>query len=189
MEDGLTASNYYLIYLIIGFIAFLDGCANPISNTLIPHYVKSDFLGLILGSIYCIKYSSFIEKKLGTFILIGSFAGSIISILFSLNSIPIVALLLSFGVGLFGQIKNIPQQTVIQTSVSKEQLATVYSSLGAIGTGIFGVGSLVMGLLADLLGIRIVFAISGVLLAIVSIVVYQNKHLFIRVSNAHEEDC
>ncbi|MEY9974910.1 MFS family permease [Lysinibacillus sp. RC46] len=62
----------------------------------------------------------------------------------------------------------------------KEQLSTVYTSLGAIGTGIFGVGSLVMGLLADLLGIRIVFVISGLLLAIVSIIAHKNKQLFVR---------
>ncbi|MCT2534871.1 MFS transporter [Aquibacillus koreensis] len=304
----ITASNYYFIFLLIGLIAFLDGCANPIRQTLIPHYVdrkyliqangiaetvsqviqavmwfigslfliimsaqqlvwlvgglfvvasillcllesvndkrtepkgKLDqikegwltisntpvlrriawidcfetiagtvwiaaillvfvndalhvgekwwgfingafFLGLILGSVYCIKYSSYIEKKLGTFIFVGSSLSFIITILFSLTTIPIIALLLSLCVGLFGQIKNIPQQSVIQTSVSKEQLSTVYTSLGAIGTGLFGIGSLVMGLLADLMGIRIVFLISGVLLAIVSIIVQKNKMLFIR---------
>ena len=306
MLASITASNYYLIFFLIGLIAFLDGCANPIRQTLIPYYVNpkhliqangisetitqviqavmwfvgsmfliimstqqliwlvgylfgiasvllcflesvhykitkrkgkleqmkegwktlsntpvlrkiawidfyetiagtvwiaailyvfvsdalnvdekwwgfvngSFFLGLIFGSVYCIKYSSFVEKKLGFFIFVGSFISFLVTLLFSLNSIPIIALLLSLCVGLFGQIKNIPQQSVIQTSVSKEQLATVYTSLGAIGTGVFGLGSLVMGLLADLLGVRIVFIISGLLLAIVSIIVYINKQLF-----------
>ncbi len=308
MLASITASNYYLIFFLIGLIAFLDGCANPIRQTLIPYYVKPKhliqangivetitqviqavmwfvgslfliimspqqliwlvgclfviasillcflesvhhktterkgkleqikegwktlsntpvlrriawidffetiagtvwiaailyvfvndalnvdekwwgfingafFLGLILGSVYCIKCSSFVEKKLGSFIFVGSFASFLVTLLFSLNSIPIIALILSLCIGLFGQIKNIPQQSVIQTSVSKEQLATVYTSLGAIGTGIFGLGSLAMGLLADLLGVRIVFAISGLLLAIVSIIVYTNKQLFTR---------
>ncbi|MFT9498237.1 MFS transporter [Anaerosolibacter sp.] len=138
------------------------------------------FIGLILGSVYCIKYSSIIEKKLGTFIFIGSILSSLVTLLFSINSIPIAALLLSLCVGIFGQIRGIPLQTVIQTSVTKEQLSTVYTSLGAIGTGIFGIGSLVMGLLADLLGIRIVFLISGILLAAVSLIVFKSKHLFVR---------
>jgi len=308
MLVGITASNYYLIFLVIGWIAFLDGCANPIRQTLIPHYVKTQhlvqangiaetvtqviqaamwfigslfliimspqqlvwlvgclfviasillcflesvnqkrtepkgkleqikegwitlfntpvlrriawidffetiagtvwiaailyvfvndglnvdekwwgfingafFLGLILGSVYCIKFSSFIEKKLGTFIFVGSFLSFLVTFLFSINSIPIIALLISLCVGLFGQIKNIPQQTVIQTSVSKEQLSTVYTSLSAIGTGMFGVGSLVMGLLADMLGIRVVFVLSGLLLAIVSTIAHTNKQLFFR---------
>lgn len=309
MLIGLTAANYYFIFLIIGWIAFFDGCANPIRQTLTPYYVKpehliqangisetvtqviqagmwfvgsslliivssqqliwlvgclfiiasillcllesvsnhetteikgklekikegwktlsntpvlrriawiefletiaatvwiaailyvfvsdalnvdekwwgfingANFLGLILGSAYCIKFSSFVEKKIGTFIFVGSFSSFLFTILFSLNSIPLISLLLSLCVGLFGQIKKIPQQTVIQTSVSKEQLSTVYTSLGAIGTGIFGVGSLVMGVLADFLGIRMVFVISGLLLAIVSIIAYKNKQLFVR---------
>ena len=306
MLMGITISNYYFIFLMIAMIAFLDGCANPIRQTLIPYYVKPEhfikangiaetvtqviqavmwfigslfllimssqqliwlvaglfviaslllcllegvddqrtetkgkldqikegwltlsntptlrkiammdfletiagtvwiaailyvfvndalgvdekwwgwingafFLGFIIGSVYCIKYSTFIEKKLGAFILIGSILSFIVTLLFSMNSIPIMALLLALSLGLFGQMKGIPQQTVIQTSVSKEQLATVYTSLGAIATGVFGVGSLVMGLLADLLGIRIVFVISAVLLAVVSLIVFKSKSLF-----------
>ena len=134
---------------------------------------------MIIGSVYCIKYASFIEKKSGAFIFVGSFASFLITLVFSLNSVPTIALLLSLFVGLFGQIKNIPQQTVIQTSVSKEKLATVYTSLGAIGTGFFGIGSLIMGFLADIFGIRIVFIISGLLLAVVSIIVHKNKQLFV----------
>ena len=308
MLIGLTADNYYFIFLMIVMIALLDGCAHPIMQAMIPHYVEPDrlvqangiaetvyqfiqtvmwfigslfliflnahqliwlvgalfclasvllcllenvshhkretkgtleqiksgwktlfntpvlnkiawidffetiagtvwiaailyvfvsdalqvgeewwgfingsfFLGLILGSVYCIRYASFVEERMGAFIFFGSFAGFLVTILFSLNSIPIIALFLSLCIGLFGQIKGIPQQTVIQTSVPTEQLSTVYTSLGAISTGIFGVASLMMGVLADLFGIRMVFIISGLLLAIVSLIVYRNKKRFIR---------
>ncbi|QPA60416.1 MFS transporter [Lysinibacillus sphaericus] len=309
MVMGLSAANYYFIFFIIGMIAFFDGCANPIRQTLTPYYVKpekllqangisetitqviqagiwfvgsslliimsaqqliwlvgclfvtasvllcllesvnnhpsteikgklekikegwqtlsntpvlkriawiefletiaatvwiaailyvfvsdalnvdekwwgfingANFFGLILGSAYCIKFSSVVEEKIGAYIFVGSFASFIFTMLFSINSIPMISLLLSLCVGLFGQIKQIPQQTVIQTSVSKEQLSTVYTSLGAIGTGIFGIGSLVMGVIADLVGIRLVFVISGLLLAIVSVIAHKNKQLFVR---------
>lgn len=304
----VSTSNYYLIFFIIASIAFLDGCANPIRQTLIPHYVTSQqllrangiaesitqfiqtvmwfvgslfliimsshqivwlvsclfalstimlcflenveqqklelesklnqikrgwntlfhtpvlrkitrmeiletiaetvwiaailyvfisealnvnekwwgfingsfFLGLIIGSLYCIRISSIIDKKVGKIILIGSFLSCLVTILFSITNSPIIALLLSLGVGLFGQIKNIPQQTVIQTSIPKEKLPTVYTSLGAVSTGVFGISSLVMGILSDLLGVRSVFLISGLSLAIVTLIVYKNKHLFVR---------
>jgi MFS transporter, DHA3 family, macrolide efflux protein len=304
---GITEANFYFIFILIAGIAFLDGCANPIRQSLIPHYVNSDyllkangitetvtqliqtamwflgsmllimvgslqlvwivvclfviasvllivlenvkqspnvsngkmemikegwrtlantpvlrkiawmdlfetvagtvwiaailyvfvndalevnekwwgfingsfFLGLILGSIYCIKYSSFIEKKIGLFILYGSLASVFVTIMFGLNSFPMVALLLSFLVGLFGQLKNIPQQSVVQTSVPIEKISTVYTSLGAVATGVFGIGSLLMGLISDLFGVRAVFIISAVLLLIVSSIVYKNKELFV----------
>lgn len=71
-------------------------------------------------------------------------------------------------------------QTIIQTSIPKKKLTTVYTSLGALSTGVFGVASLVMGILADLVGVRSVFLVSGVLLAIVTVIVYRDKHLFVR---------
>lgn len=304
----ITAENYYLVFIVIGLIAFLDGCANPVGNTLIPHYVKREqllkangladtiaqiiqtimwfvgslfliiinqqqliwivgglffissiilcllenvthestettkaaeqikagwktlsevpvlkkivwielletiagtvwiaailyvfvsdalhvdetwwgfingafFVGLIIGSIYCIRYAYLIENKLSLYIFIGSLASAGVTIIFSVNSFPIMALFLSLCVGFFGQIKSIPQQTVIQTSVAKEKLATVYTSLSAIATGIFGVSSLAMGVIADVIGIRVVFLISGFLLILVSLIVRKNKELFIR---------
>ncbi|MEI3613178.1 MFS transporter [Pseudogracilibacillus sp. SO30301A] len=140
----------------------------------------SFFLGLIVGSIYCIKYSTVVEKYLSKLILISSLFSFVVTILFGVTSVPIIALLLSLGIGISEQIRAIPLQTIIQTSISKKKLTTVYTSLGAVSTGVFGVASLVMGILADLVGVRSVFLISGVMLAIVTVIVYRNKHLFVR---------
>ncbi|GKV69284.1 MFS transporter [Sporosarcina sp. NCCP-2716] len=305
---GISESNYYVVFIIIAGIALLDGCANPIRQTLIPHYVESQkllrangiaesitqfiqtvmwfvgslflvimspqqviwlvvllfalssmlltllsnveqpaeehesmlsqlkegwhtvfktpvlrkialmeimetlagtvwiaailyvfvsdalqadekwwgfvngsfFLGLVAGSMYCIKNSDTIESRIGNVLFIGALSSCLINIFFSITSNPFLALGLSFGFGLFEQIRGIPMQTVIQTSVAKGKLSTVYTSLGAISTGIFGIGSVVMGVLADLLGVRSVFLFSGLLLAIVTLLVFRNKLLFIR---------
>lgn len=140
----------------------------------------SFFLGLIVGSIYCIKYSAVVEKNLSKLILISSLFSFVMTILFGVTSVPIITLLLSLGIGISEQIRAIPLQTIIQTSIPKKKLTTVYTSLGALSTGVFGVASLVMGILADLVGVRSVFLVSGVLLAIVTVIVYRDKHLFVR---------
>jgi len=140
----------------------------------------SFFLGLIVGSVYCIKYSAVVEKNLSKLILISSLFSFVMTILFGVTSVPIIALLLSLGIGISEQIRAIPLQTIIQTSIPKKKLTTVYTSLGALSTGVFGVASLVMGILADLVGVRSVFLVSGVLLAIVTVIVYRDKHLFVR---------
>ncbi|WKA52742.1 MFS transporter [Planococcus liqunii] len=304
----LSLSNYYVLFPVISIVALLDGCANPVTQTLFPHYVKSEqllkangitetitqsiqtamwfvgsslliwlsandlvwltaalfflsslllcglesvnitpskeqskrqqitqgwqtvsaspvlkriawmdvletvagtvwiaailyvfvsdalsadeqwwgfingsfFLGLIAGSLFCLHFSDRIEQKLSQFIFLGAISGSFATILFGLNSLPLLALLLSFLVGLFGQIKNIPQQTVVQTSVPKGQLPMVFTTLGAIGTGTFGIASLIMGVLADSFGIRGVFVLSGILLAAVSLVAYKGRVLLWR---------
>jgi DHA3 family macrolide efflux protein-like MFS transporter len=138
------------------------------------------FLGLIGGSLFCLRFSEWIEQKLSQFIFLGALSSSLITILFGLTSLPIMALIFSFLVGVSGQLKNIPQQTVVQTSVPNAQLPTVFTTLGAIGTGTFGVASLFMGVLADACGIRGVFVLSGLLLAVVSLIAYRGRVLLWR---------
>lgn len=140
----------------------------------------SFFVGLIAGSLLCLRFTEWVENHLSHFILIGAIFSSLATVLFGLNSVPLVALLLSVLVGVFSQLKNIPQQTVVQTSVPKEQLPTVFTTLGAIGMGTFGVSSLLMGIVADLFGIRAVFVLSGVLLAIASWIAYAGRSSFQR---------
>lgn len=301
-----VAENYALIFLIIGLIAFLDGCANPVRQALIPHYVEPEQLlkangigesasqlvqtvmwligslfllfmsvqeliwvvvglftlassllcmlndvasssieqeskkdqlikgwrlltstpvlrqiakidvletiagavwvaaiilvfvteglnrderwwgfingafcfGLIIGSIYCVKYASYIERKLSSVIFWSSISSFLVTLLFSFNQIPSFAMLLSMLIGFFGQLKGIPQQTVIQTSVPREELSSVYTSLGAVSTGMFGLASLAMGIAADLFGVRAVFVISAVFLGWASLLVFKHKPLF-----------
>ncbi len=134
--------------------------------------------GLIIGSIFCVKYVSYIERRLGSVIFWSSIAAFLVTLLFSFNHIPSFAMLLSLLIGFLGQLKGIPQQTVIQTSVPREDLSSVYTSLSAISTGMFGLASLAMGVAADLFGVRAVFVISAALLGGASLLVFKHKRLF-----------
>lgn len=142
---------------------------------------SSFFVGLVLGSLICIKFHLYVDQNRHVFIITGAFMTCLLTIVFGLTSFPVIALILSALIGLFGQLKNIPQQTLVQTSVPKEQLATVYTSLGTIGTGTFGIASLAMGILSDSFGVRSVFVLSGVLLAVVSIMAIKNRNLFRKI--------
>lgn len=138
------------------------------------------FIGLMSGSLFCLRFSDRIEPKLGHFIFFGSISSGLLTIFFGLTSIPTVSLIFSFLVGVSSQVKNIPQQTVVQTSVPKDQLPTVFTTLGAVGTGTFGVASLLMGVLADVFGIRGVFILSGLLLLVVGVIAYKGRALLSR---------
>ena len=136
------------------------------------------FIGTLLGSVICIKYSSIADAYKHYFIGYGALISGFLTIIFGSIIFPMVALILSAGIGLFSQLKSIPQQTIIQRSVPVEKLVTVYTSLGTIGTGLFGIASLAIGITVDLIGIRSVFILSGVLLIIVGLVVFRNRRLF-----------
>lgn len=136
------------------------------------------FMGLLIGSLYCLKFPNLVDQYKYRYIFIGALISSILTILFGTTSHPVIALILSVGIGIFGQLKNIPQSTVIQRSVPPEKLVTVYTSMGAVATAVFGISSLLIGILADLLGVRVVFVFSGLLLAVVSFIAYKNKKIF-----------
>ncbi|PIC57998.1 MFS transporter [Sporosarcina sp. P12(2017)] len=138
------------------------------------------FIGLMSGSLICLRFPNWIEPKLGQFIILGSFSSGLLTIFFGLTSIPTLSLIISFLVGVSGQVKNIPQQTVVQTSVPKDRLPTVFTTLGAIGTGTFGVASLLTGVLADAFGIRGVYILSGLLLLVVGVIAYKGRVLLSR---------
>ncbi|MDM5317116.1 MFS transporter [Fictibacillus sp. b24] len=308
MITSLNLSNYYITFLIIGGIALLDGCANPVRQALIPYYVKEEnliqanglaetitqsiqigtwffgsllllvinpnhliwivvslfaiasciliflkkvkhqterqennwdlltqgwrtirhtpvlktlvqmeffetiagavwiaavmyvfvdkalrageqwwgflngsfFIGLVIGSIVCVRFPQYVDKNRNVFIVAGASMACILTVIFSMTSNAVFALMLSALIGFFGQLKNIPQQTVIQTSVPNEHLATVYTSIGTVSTGVFGFASLFMGVLSDFLGVRSVYFLSGILLLIVSVLAFKDKKLFMK---------
>ncbi|WP_423800967.1 MFS transporter [Neobacillus sp. SAB-20_R2A] len=138
------------------------------------------FIGLVVGSLICVRFSAFVDGNRNRFIVFGVFSTCIVTMLFGVTSLPLIALVLSGLIGLFGQLKNIPQQTVIQTSVPKGQLATVYAAIGTISTGVFGVSSLIMGLVSDYFGVQSVFLISAALLLGVGMLAYNNRQLFMK---------
>ncbi|QUG41164.1 MFS transporter [Psychrobacillus sp. INOP01] len=139
----------------------------------------SFFIGFLVGSLYCLKFPDLVEKYKFYFICFGALISGMLTIVFGSISHPVIALFLSASIGLFSQVKNIPQETVIQRSVAIEKLVTVYTSLGTVGSGIFGVSALVIGITTDLIGVRAVFVISGLLLVIVTLIVFLNKKLFV----------
>jgi len=70
--------HVFVLYILIAFVAFLDGCAKPVSNALIPHYVPKDDL---------MKANSIFESVFQT-ISIGSWAvGSPLLLIFSMSKL------------------------------------------------------------------------------------------------------
>lgn len=136
------------------------------------------FIGMIIGSMVCLKWTSFVDRKKAVFICGGALLSATFTLFFAISSTALLTLLCSFMIGFCGQLKNIPQQTIVQTSVTKEKLPTVYTSLNVIVTGVFGISSLVMGMLSEWYGVRIVFVLSSMMLLIVSLIAYKNKTLF-----------
>ncbi|WP_102693305.1 MFS transporter [Rummeliibacillus pycnus] len=139
----------------------------------------SFFIGLLLGSLYMMKNAALADDRKFFFIITGFIVTTISTILFGLTSVPITALVMSGLMGMFGQLKSIPQITIIQKSVKTEDLPTVYTSMGTVTLSIYGMMALLVGVLVDWIGVRIVFIGSGLLLFVAMMVIIKNRRLII----------
>ncbi|MCA0983528.1 MFS transporter [Halobacillus yeomjeoni] len=136
------------------------------------------FIGLLIGGLFCTKYSSFIEKNLRKILMITSFSVSAATLLFGYNSIAWIALVLSVLFGIVEQIKSITMETIIQNKASSGNLPKIYGAQGALTSLTFGVASLLLGGMADVIGVQYVFLFAGTLLAAAAVYILASKQIF-----------
>lgn len=136
------------------------------------------FIGAMIGSLIVMRLSKWINKNKSKSIYWSSFIGAIATVIVSISWNPILILVCTIFIGLFSQIKNIPQATAVQQKKSKSKLVAIYASTGVLYTGAFSISILLMGVISDLCGVRIVFVLLGSLLLLVAIIARKKKNLF-----------
>ncbi|EOL50791.1 MFS transporter [Enterococcus caccae] len=136
------------------------------------------FAGAMLGSIIVMRHSNWINQNKSKAVITGSLFGAIVTFLVVPGWHPIFILICSVFVGIFSQIKNIPQATAIQQKIPKDKLASIYASMNVLYTGTFALASVSMGLVSEYLGVRTVFVLSGILLFVVAMIAKNKESLF-----------
>ncbi|UOR11019.1 MFS transporter [Halobacillus amylolyticus] len=123
------------------------------------------FIGLILGGVFCSKFSLILEKKMRKFLILSSFGVSLLTFTFGLISVAWIALIFAAFHGFIEQLKTITVQTYVQKEAATDELPKLYGAQSALVSLTFGVSSLVFGFLADTFGVPYAFFIAGILLA------------------------
>ena len=112
------------------------------------------------------------------------------SILFSLVGMVIVTLTILYFpnaqmflvfsalVGMFSQLKEVPESVFLQETVEENHLVNVYSVLEVISTLAFSVFVLLMSYITESFGISISFWISAICLVIEAILIYIRRDYF-----------
>lgn len=139
-------------------------------------YINASFFaGLMIGGSLSLKWSHLVTRLSSVVIVVGAFGASLTTLMFGLVSTPWMALVISLLFGIVNQIKDVAQQTAVQTSVVHRLLPKIYSAKDAVITATFGVSSLVLGNLTDVFGVRFTFLLAATLLFISAIFVMVNQ--------------
>ncbi|KQL58763.1 MULTISPECIES: MFS transporter [Bacillaceae] len=125
----------------------------------------SFFAGLILAGVILVKMAHVCERRLPLLLLVGFSGGAVLTTVFALHAIPLLALLLVAGVGVCEQMRSVALHTILQQQIEEEKLAYVYTVQGAVSTLAFGMGAFLVGILADVMDIRVVYIGSALLLS------------------------
>lgn len=136
------------------------------------------FVGAMLGSIIVMRHSDWINQHKSKAVIVGSLFGAMITFLVAPGWNPVFILICSVFVGIFSQIKNIPQATAIQQTIPKDMLAPIYAAMNVLYTGTFALSSVSMGLISESFGVQTVFGVSGTLLFIVAMIAKKKRALF-----------
>lgn len=129
--------------------------------------------GTILGGILAIALATRIQKHLISSMAIGSLLFSLLTIAYGLNSLPWIALVLCMLMGPAYQIRDIAQQTAFQTRVPIESLSKVNAAHGIILSASMSISTVIFGLIADQMGIRLVYLIGGALFIVSALFSFQ----------------
>ncbi len=123
----------------------------------------SYYIGTILGGIVAIRIAASIQRRLIGSMAVGSLLFSVLTFAYGLTSLPWLALLLCVAMGPASQIRDVAQQTALQTSATPEQLPKVYASHSILLSLTSGVSIFLMGFIADFVGIRAVYLLGALL--------------------------
>lgn len=130
-------------------------------------YINSSYyIGTILGGFFTLLIAKKIQKNLILSMVIGSSLFSLFTLLYGLNTVPILSLFLCVAMGPAYQLRDVAQQTAFQSSVDNNKLPKVYASRSIILSTITSCSIALVGFIADEFGIRYVYIFGASLIAI-----------------------
>ncbi|WP_027094215.1 MFS transporter [Cohnella thermotolerans] len=126
----------------------------------------SYFVGTITGGLLAWLLARMIQGHLIMCMAAGSFLFSLFTLLYGLNGTPWLALLLCVAMGPAYQIRDVAQQTALQTSMQASALPNVYASRSILLSTVTGVSMALVGLASDTLGVRMVYVLGAAVIAL-----------------------
>ncbi|KPL61593.1 MFS transporter [Rossellomorea vietnamensis] len=125
---------------------------------------SSFFVGLVVASFLMFKLHGIFSKHRQKWLPFCMIVTSAVTLVFAWNKIAVMALVLSFVFGLCDQLKNVVLQTYLQERAPPEELGKIYAAQGALTTLLFGLSSVGVGLLLEVMSVSMVFTLSAFLL-------------------------
>jgi MFS family permease len=121
------------------------------------------FAGQLLGALLALSFAHRLGRRPGWIIIANGFLMSGLTFAYAASPAVMVAVLISLAFGPPFALRDVAQDSLIQTSVTPEMLGRVYALREMFARMAFLIGGLLFSLLADRIGIREIYALAAVL--------------------------
>ncbi|ASS70031.1 MFS transporter [Bacillus atrophaeus] len=122
------------------------------------------YLGSMIGGFIIYKLSERFQNKLIHFMLIGAFSYGTLTLIYGFISNAYLALLLVIFMGPAYILRDLTQETFIQNITTEQTRINIMSARSSLVQFIFMFSILGIGIISDLLGVRLVYVSAGILL-------------------------
>ncbi len=121
------------------------------------------FAGQLLGAILALSFAQRLGARPGWIIIANGFLMSALTFAYAASTSVMVAVLVSMAFGPPFALRDVAQDSLLQTSVASNMLGRVYALREMFARMAFLVGGLLFGQLADSIGIREIYMIAALL--------------------------
>ncbi len=164
-----------VVAVVVNFLATVAGALfAPYAATTIRGNVSTygfllaaSSLGAVVGSIMASRLN--LRKQLGRVVFGGIVGLGLLVLAMGLVSSPVMAILLSGGLGFLGAAINLPISVLIQTKTPGELLGRTVTALTALVTLATPISAALSGGLANSISVAVTFQVFGLLTALASI--------------------
>lgn len=121
------------------------------------------FAGQLIGALLALAFAQRLGRRPGLIIIANGFLMSVLTFAYAASDSVIVAVLVSMAFGPPFALRDVAQDSLLQTSVSADMLGRVYALREMFARMAFLTGGLLFAQLADSLGIRQIYGLAALL--------------------------
>ncbi|PSL43236.1 hypothetical protein B0H94_11160 [Salsuginibacillus halophilus] len=135
------------------------------------------FTGAILGSVLVTWQAKLLEFRIGIMIGLSGVSMGLLTLLFSMNDIVLLALLLCVLMGPMYQARDICQTSILQDAIPADERPNVMAARSAFLKPWNGLMVMAVGGLADIAGVQTIYIAAGLLYLLSACIAFQSKAL------------
>ncbi len=135
------------------------------------------FTGMIIGSLGALAMSGWLSRYPGRLIIVNAFTASLFTLAYAGSGTVWMAVIWAFMFGPPSAIRDVAQDSLLQSTVGREQLGRVYATREMLRNAMFMFAGLFFAWLSDFVSIRTIYVIGGILYMMTGFYALSNKAL------------